>query len=192
MVLVGGMTIRHSSAMSHNSITALERNDLEDFLDAKKRSEDVSLVTAQWINEMTWHSMITLTVDDKHPCYRKESFFSRIKFLFRCLNSDLYGSNYHRVVGHSYFSYVIGFEFHVSQILHAHVLVSKPIDYKMVHAIWNKMSGFAYIKPVENNQGACLYVSKYVTKDGDLIIFKNQIFKPPLVFPTWWFDLDKP
>lgn len=171
--------------MSEN-LTIKQKNEIEDSLFKKQERSLLFVTTAYYVQEFAhWHSMVTLTMDNEHLCSR-DKFYERIKFLIRCLNKDLYGHNYIRSIGHSYFSYVLGFELTTNQVLHAHMLVSHPIDFSMVHKIWNKISGFAYITKVDNREKASRYISKYVTKDGDLIFFKSKGAHPPLVYPSWW------
>lgn len=141
-----------------------------------------------WIATLApWKSFLTLTVANEHSCSR-DTLYLRWRSLVQILNRDLYGNHYTRIVGHCYFSYVIGFEYMKSNAVHLHALVDKPINFDLVHRVWNKMSGFAYIKPVYDQQGAAFYLCKYVVKGSDLIPHKPKKCPLPAFQPSWFAD----
>ena len=145
----------------------------------------------KWVMSLAdWQHFVTLTFKDFQTRDQAEHAF---RFLLRVLNTDLFGKHYTRTVGHCYCSYVVGFEKQTRGALHMHVLFDRPINFNLIHRIWcgdpkNPRFGFAFIKPVEDAQGAVEYISKYISKDGDLMLYKpTQVKQPP--FQPYWFDV---
>jgi len=130
-----------------------------------------------------WRSFLTLTFRDIVTRDQSEHLF---RFLVQVLNQELYGNHYMRIVGHSYFSYVVGFEYQKRGALHLHAMVDKPIHFEFVHSIWNKVAGFAWIEPACDLDRLVPYISKYVVKDGDLWVWKQEHFKMPAFVPMWF------
>lgn len=133
-----------------------------------------------------WKSFITLT---SREIVTRDQIEHKFRWLVRRLNSDLFGHNYTRIVGHSYFSYALGLEYQKRDVLHAHVLVDRKVNFEAIHQIWNSMSGFAYIVPVVDAAGAAAYLSKYVSKGGDLSLYKPAKVKEPAFMPWWYIGL---
>ena len=148
-----------------------------------------ALAYAEWIeNFAPWRTMLTLTVSNEHMCSR-EMFVKRCKSLIHVLNRDLFGNHYFRICGHSYFSHILGIEYTLAGAIHGHMLVDRPIHYDLVHRLWNSMSGYAYIKPVDDLSGAARYISKYVVKRQDLeLMYKTRNHKSPAFAPSWYSD----
>jgi len=143
---------------------------------------------ADWIAVFApWKSFVTLTVSNAHNCSR-DTLHRRWRSLVQILNRDLYGNNYTRIVGHSYFSYVIGFEYMRSGAVHLHALIDKPIHFDLVHRVWNKMSGFAYIEPVYDVAGISNYICKYIVKGMVLFFHKPRKSPLPSFQPAWFAD----
>jgi hypothetical protein len=69
-----------------------------------------------------------------------------------------------------------------------HVLFDQPVNYEKIHQVWNKMSGFAWIEPVRDLERAVAYVAKYVTKDGDLVVYRPAKVKQPAFQPLWYLE----
>jgi hypothetical protein len=143
----------------------------------------------EWIeNFAEWRTMITLTVSNEHMCSR-EMFVKRCRALIGALNRDLFGNHYFRICGHSYFSHILGIEYTTLGAIHGHMLVDRPTNYDLVHGWWNKASGFAFIKSVEDVSGAARYISKYVVKHQDLeLMYKTRNHKSPAFTPSWYYD----
>jgi hypothetical protein len=150
------------------------------------------LLTAwqDWITDLCdWKSMLTMTIANEHMCYR-DGLGKRWQTFVQILNRDLYGNNYTRRVGHSYFSYVQGVEYQTREVLHLHVLVDQPVNYQLMQKLWNHMSGFIWIKPVPDKRGAVEYISKYVIKGEDLRVYKQplEVLPRPNFMPFWYHD----
>jgi hypothetical protein len=134
-----------------------------------------------------WESMLTLTVSNEKMCF-KDGLVKRARSLIQILNRDLYGDNYYRIVKHSYFSYAMGLEYTKNTVNHLHIVVDMPINFSLVHTLWNHMSGFAYIKPVPDRRGAADYICKYVVKGQELTFWKQEKkdLPCPKFVPIWY------
>lgn len=142
-----------------------------------------------WLSEVSdWKSFYTLTFDQSdrhHPVTRTEAEY-KFRRLIQSLNTDLFGNHYTRIVGHSYFGYALAIEKHKSGLLHMHALIDEPTNWTLAISIWNKIAGYLKIVPVENKEGACRYVSKYVAKDGEVLIHLPKKRKSPSFRPMWY------
>jgi hypothetical protein len=138
----------------------------------------------QWVKSFAqWQHFITLTFRD---IVTREQSEHQFRFLIQVLNRDLFGNNYTRIVHHCYFAYVAGWEHQKRGALHLHVLVDRPVHYSVIHAVWQKMAGFAWVEPVSDLDGIISYMAKYVTKGGDLTIYKPAVVKQPKFQPYWF------
>jgi hypothetical protein len=150
--------------------------------------EQVKQGWRDWIKNLApWETFITLTFDNDHQTYR-EGMEKRWRSLVQFLNRDLYGNHYVRMVGHSYFSYVAGFEYTTNNAIHMHAVIDKPYDFKALHRYWNHMSGFAQIQTTYDRRGAVDYLTKYVLKDNDLLFWKAGKPKQPAFAPLWYLE----
>jgi len=179
-------------SMSENS-TTLAQSQMSPLAaesgEAGPRQADIACAWAEWVAEFAlWKSMITLTVSNKHPCTR-DTFIKRVRTLVQILNRDLYGNHYIRMVGHSYFSHILGIEYMTSDVIHGHFLVDRPLNFQLVHDVWEKISGFAFISPVSDIAGVARYVCKYVVKYQDLeLIYKSTSHKSPHSPIPFWYS----
>ena len=141
----------------------------------------------KWVRGFAqWQSFVTLTFRDIVTRDQSENQF---RFLIQVLNRDLFGNHYTRIVGHSYFAYAAGWEHQKRGALHLHVLVDRRINYDLVHAVWGKMSGFAWIEPVVDLEPVVGYLSKYVSKGGELSLYKPAKVKEPAFRPLWYMGI---
>ena len=131
-----------------------------------------------------WKWFLTLTTRDILTRDQIEHLWF---YLVRVMNSDLFGHHYTRIVGHSYFSYCVGFEYQQRGALHLHALVDQNINLNLVHAVWKKMAGFAWVRPVDDLGRAVDYLAKYVSKGGDLSLYRCPVVKQP-PFTPYWYD----
>lgn len=132
-----------------------------------------------------WRNFWTLTFrDDKSPDVARSLF----RWLVKCLNHDLGGKNYINKWGHSYFSYVVGMERQSRDVVHFHVLADQPVNFSKIHGIWGDRCGFAFIDSnIRNQDDVTEYVCKYVSKGGELDLFKRKKqFFDPANPPYWW------
>ena len=138
-----------------------------------------------------WKSFWTLTFADRdrtHDVTRPEAEFLWRR-LVRSLNTDLFGNHYTRIVKHCYFSYALAFEFQQRGTLHMHALVDRPTNWELANRLWRQMAGIIKIKPVEDVLGVSRYLSKYVTKGGDVTLYRCSTYKEPAFKPLWYLGL---
>src|SRR5512146_423516 len=107
-----------------------------------------------------WQSFLSLTFADRdrtHDVTRDEAVFLWRR-LVQALNKDLFGNHYTRIVGHSYFSYALAFEYQLRGTLHMHALVDRRTNWELANRLWRRMAGIIKIKGVEDVQGAARYL----------------------------------
>ena len=126
-------------------------------------------------NGFVARSLVTLTFD---PARRAAMTCAQAMWwgrrLVRELNRAKGGDRYRRKWSHSYFGYVMGVEHHKSGAIHLHMVVDNWIDFGLLHALWQKWNGWAWIKQVDDDPAKALrYVVKYVVKEDER--------------PSWWF-----
>jgi len=140
-------------------------------------------LNAEWITKRNWIVFLTLTFElDVAYDVAKKKFYRLVKEL----NKNVFGNNYTRIVGHSYFSYVLGIETQKRGVYHFRVLIDKPVNYDLIHLLWNRWAGFARPEKIENFYSAVNYVTKYVSKGGEIIpYFADEEYKP-FFLPHWW------
>lgn len=147
---------------------------------------------AEYVNNFAdWKNFVTLTFEKE---YSRDTVWQYWRTLVQMLNSDLYGHHYTRLVGHSYFSYCLAFERQDRGAYHLHALVDNRLNFKLIHDFWNHIAGFAWIEVIRKKEGCALYVSKYVIKEGDLVLYRppeGLKIKPPAFLPIWYRALGR-
>ena len=135
-----------------------------------------------------WVSFWTLTFSDKDRLYdvTREESEAKFRRLVSFLNKDLFGNNYRRIVGHSYFSYALSFEYQKRGVLHMHALVSRRTNWEYANGLWRRMAGIIKIKPVEDSLKASRYLAKYISKGGEVIVYRSPKYKEPAFKPMWY------
>lgn len=134
-----------------------------------------------------WKSFLTLTFDEKN---RREVTKDEARYMFRrlvqVLNRDLFGDRYTKKVGHSYFSYVLAYEYQTRGTIHLHALIDKPFDWSYAKTYWQKVAGISQIEPVHHPKKLSFYVCKYVLKESDTDIYIQKKNKLPDPLPVYW------
>jgi hypothetical protein len=159
-------------------------DDPSDGWNSKIVRKILSDVTAEWIVGMAdWKTFTTLTFREETPPDKALKYFNS---LIRILNQDLIGKHYIHKVGHSYFSYVVGIEYQKRDVIHFHMLTDAPVNFGLIHRIWNHIAGFAWTEIIEDSIATINYVSKYVLKGGEIQVYKAE--KPLFLkqYPFWW------
>lgn len=128
--------------------------------------------------------------DRTHDVSRDESEYLWRR-LVQSLNRELYGNHYTRIVGHSYFSYALAFEYQTRGAIHMHALVDGITNWELANRIWRQMAGIIKIKPVEDGLKAAKYLCKYVTKGGDIKLYVAGKNKLPTFKPMWFLDVSE-
>ena len=153
---------------------------------------ELSNAWAEYVDQFAdWTSFWTLTFSDKDRLYdvTREEAEAKWRRLVAFLNKDLFGNNYRRIVGHSYFSYALAFEYQKRGVLHMHALVSRRTNWEEANRLWRVMAGIIKIKPVENSEKASRYLSKYVSKGGQVDVYRSPKYKEPAFKPLWYLGL---
>ena len=139
-----------------------------------------------------WTSFVTLTfeqADRTHNVTRTEAQF-KFRRLVQVLNTDLYGHHYTRIVGHSYFAYALAFENHKSGLLHMHALLDNRTNWSLIMRYWQGDKrpfhmGIANISRADIDVHV-KYLCKYVTKGGEVVLYKPGKLKEPSFSPLWY------
>jgi len=132
---------------------------------------------AEWLGHRPWDLFLTLTSSRKtHP----EALHKRFRYCTHKIADHLYGRHWERR-GQGV-EYVCGMERHKSGWPHSHALMRLPnvdladaghfsLDY------WQKFitdtGGFCYLVRPKNQEDVVSYTTKYVLKEGDLILSEN-------------------
>lgn len=143
-----------------------------------------------------WKTFLTLTFEQADRTHNVTQTEAQFKFrrLVQVLNSDLYGHHYTRLVGHSYFAYALAFENHKSGLLHLHALLDNRTNWKLIKQYWQGEKrpyhmGIAEIKRVDDLGKTAKYICKYVTKGGEVVLYKPEKLKEPSFSPGWYLGL---
>jgi hypothetical protein len=134
-------------------------------------------VWAQWLSARPWDLFLTLTSDHKtHP----EALHKRFRYCVNNICDELYGRATRRK-GNP-IEYVAGIERHKSGWPHSHALLRMPgVDladrYQFSLAHWQEWisgtGGWAWLSVPRAQTDVVSYVTKYVLKEGDLILSDN-------------------
>lgn len=142
---------------------------------------------ADWIcNQATWTTFLTLTFRDidTTPEHGEKAF----RWLVRVLNKELFGKRYTRIVDHSYFSYFIAQEYQRRGAIHYHVLIDRPVNYKMIHKFWGRYFGYAQTQVIRDVYSTAIYAVKYCLKENDYRLYKAKAYYKPDKLPEWWIS----
>jgi len=137
-----------------------------------------------WILSLAdWKVSLTLTFRDEKPHDVAIAIFQR---LVKELNKEVFGKQYKKIVGHSYFSYAIGIEYQIRDVIHFHAIVDRPVNFKRIHTLWNKWAGFAWTDIIRSKYDCVRYIAKYNLKGGQVEVYKAKKDYLPRVLPRWW------
>jgi hypothetical protein len=170
--------------------------DPRDAWRSKVAKEQITQEYITWLSHIKdWRHFLTLTFENPRETEVAYKYFLR---LVQILNKEAFGKNYTRIVGHSYFNYVVGMEWQKKRdipVIHFHVLADSFLDYAKIHEWWELACGWAWIDQIRDVAAATNYVLKYVMKTGEqniqLFLKANPKGRKPLkVFP-WWKDYGK-
>ena len=144
------------------------------------------LAWGDFVARWPWEWFVSLTfTDDTHP--------ERALKLFRVwvskLNRQLYGPRWHKKEPYGVLS-VVAVEFQKSGRVHLHALMAGVGDARRLSWMdrwWDldRLAGSPRIYPVENREAVSTYVTKYVSKGGEIEFSPNlrerhpDLFDPP-------------
>lgn len=128
----------------------------------------------QWLAKAPWDVFVTLT-DPGYP--HPETMVKRARYLEASVNDGLYGKGWHRK-GQG-IETVTGLERQKRGSVHTHALWRLPdhqardrSQFSLAH--WQKfassLGGYAWLQIPRDSADVAAYVSKYVVKDGELVL----------------------
>lgn len=132
---------------------------------------------SEWLSQRPWDLFLTLTSDHRtHP----EALHKRFLYCVHQMSDELYGRSVTR--RGTPIEYVNGIERHKSGWPHSHALLRFPgVDLadplQLNLAAWKKRidetGGFSWPSRPRQQGDVVSYVTKYVTKDGELVLSDN-------------------
>ena len=144
----------------------------------------------EWLSQRPWDLFLTLTSDHRtHP----EALHKRFRYCVHLMSNEVYGRTATR--RNCPIEFVNGIERHKSGWPHSHALLrfpdvdlSDPLQLSL--ATWQKRisdtGGFCELSRPRGQADVVSYVTKYVTKGGDLVLSDNL---SPTVDPNPPLDL---
>lgn len=129
-----------------------------------------------FLSRYEWQWFCTMTFRDSvHP----ESADKRFRLFVSKLNRALFGPRWSSKK-HMTVYWARGMEYQKRGVLHFHALLAcggKDLTQQAVRqrwvAVWNDLSGYARIENVRSSEEATRYVTKYVTKGGQIDLSPN-------------------
>ena len=154
-----------------------------DVLPELRRTDLVANGYASLLNRVPWHQFWTLTFradrGGRTGGMHAEAADKAFRFFVSSINRELYGANWSRR-WHGGIQWARGQEFHRDGRLHFHAVASAPTDdlnriisrYQW-HEFWYREFGRNRIEAPRSQLDITGYVSKYVTKDGEVDFSEN-------------------
>jgi hypothetical protein len=134
----------------------------------------LSRTWGEFVARWQWEWFVTHTfTEDTHPERALKLYYVWCSKLSRVL----YGRNWHKKEPFGV-TWIVAVEFQKSGRVHLHALLSGVWDTRRLEWMDNwyvldTIAGFSRIEPVDNQEAASRYVSKYVAKGGELHFSKN-------------------
>jgi len=177
-----------------DQVISSNRQDFEELVDRFDHASDIwdSKIARKYLTEQNilwilsladWKVSLTLTFRDEKPNDVAVAYFKR---LVRELNKGVFGKKYTKIVNHSYFSYAYGTEYQRRDVIHFHVIIDKPVDFKKIHTLWNDWAGFAWTDIINSKYDCVRYIAKYNLKGGQVEVYRAKKDYLPRVLPSWW------
>jgi len=152
----------------------------------KSARQGLPEVWSQYVYDFAdWRTFVTFTFQKE---YSRDTVLNYWRSLIQQLNTSLFGHHYTRIVGHSYFSYVVCFEKQERGAYHLHALTAGRINYKMIKDFAKHTSGWAQIESARDRKAVSIYCTKYVIKEGDLVLYRPLKVKQPAFKPLWYLS----
>jgi len=130
---------------------------------------------AELIVRYPWQWFVTLTfTDDIHP----EAALKSMRVWLSKLNRELFGRRWNEKIPYDVY-WIAAIEYQKRGVIHFHLLINgvrdtRRLSYMDIWANMGNKNGWARVEPVKKNIAASTYVSKYVTKGGE-IYFSNNL-----------------
>jgi hypothetical protein len=161
----GGVSAVAGAAGASVAIAEWDIND--------ESSEGRALSRVAWADMAAMHGFmshvfLTLTFDEERVgLVESDRALRAWRYLVALLNLMMWGKGYKKHWKHSSFSYIAAVDFSRLGAVHLHVVIDGWVDYREIHAIWNKGFGFAWAERVGSEEDwrvALAHVVKYATK----------------------------
>lgn len=154
--------------------------------ESKAKKNELVQAYATWICDLRdWSGFITLTFkNDTAPDVANRL----LQRLISKLNEECFGANYETTIGHSYFSYVFGIELQKREVSHFHLIVDRPVNFQLIHRLWNKWGGYAWTALIRDKEKTVMYISKYIGRGGEVLPYLADKKYVPLEKPYWWVE----
>ena len=129
---------------------------------------------AELIGRYPWEWFVTLTfTDDIHP----EAAMKSMRVWLSKLNREVFGHRWHKKPPYGVY-WVAAIEYQKRGVIHLHLLINgvgetRRLTYMDIWAEMGNKNGWARVEPVETNNAVSMYLSKYVTKDGEIYLSNN-------------------
>jgi len=131
-----------------------------------------------FVSRYEWQWFCTMTFRDSvHP----ESADKRFRMFVSKLNRKLFGPRWSSKK-HTTVYWARGLEYQKRGVLHFHALLAcagKDLNHIAIRrdweAVWQDLSGYARIEKVRSQKDASRYVTKYVTKGGQIDLSPNLL-----------------
>jgi hypothetical protein len=114
-----------------------------------------------------------------HPTFRNpvhpESAFKMLSVFMNKLNCFIYGRKYYKT-GRVGILVIVAMEKQQRDVIHFHMLIAGVPDwvrYSEFALWWNDKAGRCKIEPYDSQRGGADYLTKYITKDGDIQVLGN-------------------
>jgi len=132
----------------------------------------VQIAYSDWLAKFNWQWFCTLTFKDPPHPERAEKTF---RYWIHRINQGLYGRRYFKRQEGVY--WVLAMEYHKSGVIHFHALLADVEDLNTrfsrsaARNLWFDLAGIGRVDPIDDRlQALTDYVSKYVTKGGELTV----------------------
>ena len=138
----------------------------------EKRKHSLSWWWVEWLEKtVNFVPVAHATLTFEQVDISEQLAWNRFKKWIHEINKDVIGPKYKRTWKHCYFSYVVVPEYQTRGTIHFHVLIDNWFPWKFASEYWWDNSGFIKIKKVQNVEAAVRYVMKYVTKEGQPVVW---------------------
>ncbi len=139
---------------------------------------DSQLLQEAWVEFLSpfqFQWFCTLTFErNVHP----EAGFKTFRRFVNELNRDLYGRHWMKTAQGGIY-WIVALERQKRGVIHFHALIGSPEDLNRIARRltwmdrWQQLAGYARIEPIRDDTAVRRYVTKYVTKGGDIEFSKN-------------------
>ncbi|WP_235871591.1 replication endonuclease [Pseudoxanthomonas winnipegensis] len=169
-----------------------QRHDESQLLHQLRGDDLIAQGYADLLRRIPWQQFWTLTFrpsqTGRNGSVHGESADKAFRYFVSCINKEVYGPQWHKRP-HRGIQWARGTEWHRDGRLHFHAVVAAPTDdlNRLInryhwHEVWYREFGRNQIEAPRSQADITGYVSKYVTKGGEVDFSKNfGAWMPPLI-----------